>query len=96
MRYVAYTPNATLGIPQQSNIDFATTANIAPSYHVGVRTYNENGIVPHPLGYTGQPGSPVRRDTAPRAGQTSTGAGQQSATIAYPHAYTIGGKRPGL
>lgn len=86
---------ATLGLPPGlSNLAFASSANIAPSYHVGVRAYNENGFVPHPLSYTGRSGAaPVYPGN--HAGHTATGPGEISSSIAWPHAYTLHGKEPG-
>lgn len=83
----------TLGLaPGISNLYFDGSANIAPSYHVGVRTYAEGGYVPHPLSYTGQPGPAERMPTAP-AGQLATAVDGVAWSIGHP--YTINGKQPG-
>lgn len=85
----------TLGLPPGlSNLSFNSSANIAPSYHVGVRSYGENGYVPHPLSYTGQGGgAPV--NPTPRAGALATAPGGVDASIAWPHPYTVNGQQPG-
>lgn len=45
----------TTGAPPP-NYFFMSSKRIAPSYHVGPRTYSENGYVPHPLQVFGRVG----------------------------------------
>jgi hypothetical protein len=83
----------TLGLaPGVSNLYFNNSANITPSYHVGVKSYSEGGYVAHPLSYTGQPG-PAARMSVPPAGQLATAPGGVAWSIGHP--YTINGKEPG-
>jgi hypothetical protein len=85
----------TLGLPAVPNYTFNSTANIAPSFHVGPRMYNDGGYIPHPLSYTGQPGpTPSKKVTRP-AGALTTAPGGLATDIAWPHAFSINGREPG-
>lgn len=87
-------PTATLNI-SAPRLVFNSSANIAPSWHVGPRTYSDGGYVAHPLSYTGQPGPSANVDGTPKAGKNSTAPGGISTLISWPHPYSINGREPG-
>lgn len=87
-------PTALLDLSTQRLV-FNSSANIAPSWHVGPRTFNGAGYVAHPLSYTGQPGPTAMDDPIPNAGKNSTAPGGVSTLISWPHPYTINGREPG-
>jgi len=95
MRSVAYLPNQIGGPPSTPNYFFNSSANIAPSFHVGPRMYGENGYVPQPLTYTGQPGPADFHNTTPPAGELSTAPGGLAAMLSFPHPISIGGRNLG-
>jgi len=94
-RAIAYLPNQLGGPPSTPNYFFNSSANIAPSYHVGPKLYGSNGYVDHPLNYTGQPGPADDHNTTPPAGYTSTGPYGLAALLSFPHPVSIGGRNLG-
>ncbi len=95
MRAVAYLPNQLGGPPATRNYFFNSSANIAPSFHVGPKLYGENGYVDHPLTYTGQPGPADFHNTTPPAGSNDIRPGGIAASLSFPHPISIGGRNLG-
>lgn len=84
-----YVPTGTLGLPLNNNYTYNSSANIAPHFHVGPRTYSENGYVPHPLQLTGgQGGAAFNGDkkVKNKAGANATAPGGLDALVAFPSA----------
>lgn len=85
----------TTGAPPP-NFVFNSSKNIAPSFSVQPRLYNEAGFIPHPLQHFGSPGGALPSQSTPPAGSTVTGKGQLAQSMAFPTFYTLNGKPPHL
>lgn len=95
-RPLAFQFPSALALPLDQNIALNSSANITPHFHVGPRTYNDAGIVPHPLELTGAfTNNPAPDNRTSQAGQSGNAPGGVYASIAWPHYFAINGQEPG-
>lgn len=76
-----------------ANIRFAASRHIAPSFHVGPRTYAAHGVVVHPL-------QGLAIQAAPQSPGAPAGTGQVASGVAAllqnsRHPFTVNGREPG-